>query len=47
MLLHADSLDADLVRNTLNIILKFEDDIDNMDIEIPKMIAAAKKAARA
>ncbi len=47
MLLHADSLDAELVRNTLNILLKFEDDIDNMDTEVPKMIAAAKKAARA
>lgn len=47
MLLHADSLDAELVRNTLNILLKFEDDIDNMDTEVPKMIAAARKAARA
>ena len=46
MLLHAETLDADLVRNTLNMLLKFEDDIDNMDSEVPKMIAASKKASR-
>ena len=46
MLLHAESLDADMVRNTLNMLLKFEDDIDNMETEVQKMIAAAKKAAK-
>ncbi|MBL4667408.1 MAG: MoxR family ATPase [Sneathiella sp.] len=46
LLLHADSLDTNIVRNTLNMLLKFEDDIDNMDTEIPKMVAEAKKAAR-
>jgi len=46
LLLHADSLDTAMVRNTLNMLLKFEDDIDNIDIEIPKMVAEAKKATR-
>jgi len=46
MLLHAESLDTDMVRNTLNMLLKFEDDIDNMDSEIPKLVTAAKKEAR-
>ncbi len=46
MLLHADNLDTEMVRNTLNMLLKFEDDIDNMDSEVPKMVTAALKDAR-
>ena len=46
MLLHAENLDTELVRNTLNMLLKFEDDIDNMDSEIPKMVTVALKEAR-
>lgn len=46
LLLHAEKLDTDLVRNTLNMLLKFEDDIDNMDMEIPKLVAAAVKESR-
>lgn len=42
MLLHADTLEVDLVRNTLNMLLKFEEDIDNMHSEVPKFIAAAR-----
>ncbi|WP_425501140.1 AAA family ATPase [Sneathiella litorea] len=42
MLLHADKLEVDLVRNTLNMLLKFEEDIDNMHSEVPKFIAAAR-----
>ncbi|WP_415776536.1 AAA family ATPase [Sneathiella sp. HT1-7] len=42
MLLHADTLEVDLVRNTLNMLLKFEEDIDNMHSEVPKFIAAAQ-----
>ena len=34
MLLHTESLDADLVRDTLNVILKFQEDIVNVDSEI-------------
>ncbi|WP_293948247.1 AAA family ATPase [Sneathiella sp.] len=43
LLLHAEKLDVDLVRNTLNILLKFEDDIDNMNSDVPKFIAEALK----
>jgi len=46
MLLHAENLDTDMVRNTLNMLLKFEDDIDNMDSEISKMVTEAKKVTR-
>ncbi|WP_169569653.1 AAA family ATPase [Sneathiella limimaris] len=46
MLLHAENLDTELVRNTLNMLLKFEDDIDSMDPEVPKMVAAARKVNR-
>jgi MoxR-like ATPase len=46
MLLHAQSLDTEMVRNTLNMLLKFEDDIDNMDSEVPKMVAKAKQGSR-
>jgi MoxR-like ATPase len=46
LLLHAENLDTEMVRNTLNMLLKFEDDIDNMDSEIPKMVTAAKKEVR-
>ncbi len=34
LLLHTESLDPDLVRETLNVILKFQEDIDNIDHEI-------------
>ena len=34
LLLHAESLDAQLVRDTLNVILKFQDDIENVNGEI-------------
>ena len=34
ILLHSESLDADLVRQTLNVILKFQEDIESVDAEI-------------
>ena len=34
LLLHADALTPDLVRDTLNVILKFQEDIENVDGEI-------------
>ena len=34
MLLHSSSLDADLVRTTLNVILKFQEDIQNVESEL-------------
>ena len=46
LLLHADKLEVDLVRNTLNMLLKFEEDIDNMHSEVPKFIAVAQKETR-
>lgn len=46
LLLHADKLEVDLVRNTLNMLLKFEEDIDNMSTEVPKFIAVAQKEFR-
>lgn len=46
LLLHAEKLDTEMVRNTLNMLLKFEDDIDNIDSEVPKMVAVATKEAR-
>lgn len=46
LLLHAENLDTELVRNTLNMLLKFEEDIDNMNTEVPKFIAVAQKENR-
>ncbi len=34
LLLHADRLDPELVRNTLNVILKFQEDIDSVQPEL-------------
>ena len=44
MLLHTDELDEALVRNTLNLLLKFEDDIESVDTEISGMLRRAKDA---
>ena len=44
VLLHARELDADLVRNTLNVLLKFQDDIDNVDGEINALVSKAAQA---
>ncbi len=41
LLLHAEHLDEDMVRNTLNILLKFEDDIEATDGELGKLLAPA------
>jgi MoxR-like ATPase len=38
MLLHADTLDKETVHNTLNVILKFQEDIDNIDAELPGLL---------
>ena len=43
LLLHAEELDVDLVRDTLNLLLKFQDDITQVDPEIYRLIAAARK----
>jgi MoxR-like ATPase len=47
MLLHADTLDPDMVRQTLNIFLKFEEDIEMMDSLVYQMTSKALKEAAA
>jgi MoxR-like ATPase len=42
VLLHARELDTELVRRTLNVLLKFQDDIDNVDAELGTMVAKAR-----
>ncbi len=43
ILLHSESLDADLVRQTLNVILKFQEDIESIDGEIQTVTNKAIK----
>ena len=43
LLLHADSLDPALVRDTLNVILKFQDDIENVNAELTTLTSKATK----
>lgn len=45
VLLHSDTLDEELVRSTLNIFLKFEEDIRRVGGEVGKMIANAREEA--
>lgn len=42
VLLHADTLDRDLVHNTLNVVLKFQEDIDNIEAELNSLLAKNK-----
>ena len=44
LLLHADSLSADLVRDTLNVLLKFEQDIAAVERGVPELTRKALKA---
>lgn len=46
LLLNSESLDADLVRDTLNVILKFQEDIENVDSELTTLTSNARKATR-
>lgn len=43
VLLHTESLDPQLVRETLNVILKFQEDIENVDAEISTLTSNALK----
>ncbi len=45
ILLHTESLDADLVRQTLNVILKFQEDIELVEAEIQNVTNKAVKEA--
>lgn len=44
LLLHADKLDPQLVKSTLNVILKFQEDIDGLQSEIAGMTVKALQA---
>ena len=44
LLLHTDRLDPNLVRDTLNVILKFQEDIVNVGSEIAALTSKAMKA---
>lgn len=44
MLLNASELDGDLVRETLNVILKFEEDIAAVDRQVLDLVRQAEKA---
>lgn len=44
VLLHTESLDPELVRTTLNVLLKFQEDIENVGPEISTLTAKANKA---
>ncbi|HCG70911.1 MAG TPA: ATPase, partial [Gammaproteobacteria bacterium] len=39
VLLHAEALDANMVRDTLNVILKFQEDIENVKGEVSAITA--------
>ncbi len=41
LLLHADRLEPELVQNTINVILKFQEDIENVEPELTEMIRRA------
>jgi hypothetical protein len=43
LLLHTETLDPSLVRDTLNVILKFQEDIENVDSEITSITAKIRK----
>lgn len=45
-LLHAEALDPELVRSTLNVILKFQEDIENVQPEITTLTHHAVKGPR-
>ncbi len=42
VLLHADTLDRDIVHNTLNVVLKFQEDIDNIEAELSSILSSNK-----
>ncbi|MEE4359934.1 MAG: MoxR family ATPase [Pseudomonadales bacterium] len=44
LLLNADALDTELVRDTLNVILKFQDDIDSVGPELHGIIDRAQRS---
>jgi MoxR-like ATPase len=47
VLLHAESLDADMVRDTLNVLLKFEEDVEAAGTQVPAFVHQALRDAEA
>jgi MoxR-like ATPase len=43
LLMHADQLDPEMVRNTLNVILKFQDDVERVETEVRSMVRSARE----
>ena len=43
LLLHTETLEPQLVKDTLNVILKFQEDIENVDGEISSITAKINK----
>jgi MoxR-like ATPase len=43
LLLHADHLEADMVRDTLNVLLKFETDVTAVENKIPALVHQARR----
>lgn len=41
LLLHADRLDDELVQDTLSVVLKFQEDIENVALEVPSLVRRA------
>ena len=42
LLMHTDELGADIVRNTLNVLLKFEEDIEVAEKEVAQLVRQAR-----
>jgi len=43
LLLHTETLDPKLVKDTLNVILKFQEDIENVESELTSITAKIRK----
>jgi hypothetical protein len=46
LLLHADALNGDLVRDTLNVLLKYETDIDAVTPQVSELVRKSAQAVR-
>ncbi len=47
VLLHASELEPGIVRRTLNVLLKFQDDIQLADAELTGLLAVSRKSPHA
>ena len=46
MLLHANQLEEELVRSTLNVLLKYEEDIEATDSELRSLLSTGSSDTR-